>query len=145
MLEERDGLKVHRESRQLPVYQLVVASHGPRLSRENGGSGCAGQAAGTTLHIARGLLASCKAMTMAQLATLLSREVDRMVIDRTGLSGGYMFTLEWTPERGPAPPRQEAAASLFTAVQDQLGLKLEPARVPVDVIVIDHIEPPTED
>jgi uncharacterized protein (TIGR03435 family) len=86
---------------------------------------------------------------------LLPQFVDRQVIDRTGLTGLYDFTLKWTPEgigttllgRPPTPqtPSDPDAPSIFTAVQEQLGLKLEAGRGPVEVVVIDHIEKPTFD
>jgi len=90
--------------------------------------------------------------------TLLSRLLGRTIIDKTGLTGKYDFTLRWTPDQGAGvPPVSPAGApagtatapdqsgpDIFTAVQEQLGLKLEPVKGPVDVIVIDHIEKPAE-
>ena len=95
---------------------------------------------------------------MAFLAHALSGTLGRTVVDKTGLTGAYDFSLNWTPDqsmrsplggRGGGAPEGDAAAdatgpSLFTAVQEQLGLKLEPQKGAVDVIVIDHIDPPTE-
>jgi len=90
---------------------------------------------------------------MPFLLTILSRQLGRTIIDKTGLTGNYDILLQWSPEdnvsRGaeagapPAPP-EESAPSIFTAVQEQLGLKLESTKGPVDVLVIDHIEKPTE-
>jgi uncharacterized protein (TIGR03435 family) len=96
---------------------------------------------------------------IAQLTTLLGNQVGRPIIDKTGLTGAYDIQLSFMPEGaragGPAgplppgvpppPPIDPDAPSLFTALQEQLGLKLESGRGPVDVIVIDRIEPPTED
>ena len=81
-------------------------------------------------------------MTMTQLAEMgLARSVLRPVIDRTELTGGYTWTLEWAPDENPdANPN---LPSLMTALVEQLGLKLEPARGSVEVLVIDHVEPPT--
>jgi uncharacterized protein (TIGR03435 family) len=73
-------------------------------------------------------------MTMAQLAEVLSPSVERDVRDQTGLGGTFTLKLEWTDD-----------LSIFTAIQEQLGLKLEPARGPVDVLVVDRAEPPTPD
>jgi uncharacterized protein (TIGR03435 family) len=95
---------------------------------------------------------------MAQIATLLSGRVGRTVIDRTGLMGAFDVDLAWTPDQmpqtppgppppgaPPLPPIDPNGPSLFTAVQEQLGLKLESSKGPVDVVVIDSIEQPTED
>ena len=69
----------------------------------------------------------------------------RLVVDKTGLTGKYDFTLKWTPDMGQGadPPSTDAGPTLFTALQDELGLKLQPTKAPVDVIVIDHVEMPT--
>ena len=89
--------------------------------------------------------------TTQQIATKLSNQAGRPVTDATGLTGKYDYTLYWAlpPMRGPAGPGAEAEAdsgpNLFTAVQEQLGLKLEPARSVVDVLKIDHLEKPTPD
>ena len=83
-------------------------------------------------------------MTITQLAEMgLSRSVLRPVIDRTGLTGSYTWTLEWAPD--DAPDANGDLPSLMTALVEQLGLKLESTRGPVDVIVIDHVEHPTPD
>ena len=94
---------------------------------------------------------------MTQLATTLSTWVNRLVVDKTGLDGGYDIDLQWTPDQMPYglggdPPPAAAPTpidpnrpSIFTALQEQLGLKLDPQRGPVDVLVIDHVERPTED
>jgi uncharacterized protein (TIGR03435 family) len=92
------------------------------------------------------------------LARFLSQQLGRTVVDKTGLSAIYDFTLQWTPDDAPppmpgsadgGPPHSEGGSdavgpSLFTALQEQLGLKLEPTKGAVDVIVIDHIDPPSE-
>ena len=95
---------------------------------------------------------------IAQLATLLANQVGRPIVDKTGLSGGYDLQLSFLPDGGrggplgtpppgasPLPPIDPDAPSLFTALQEQLGLKLESGRGPVDAIVIVSVEPPTED
>jgi uncharacterized protein (TIGR03435 family) len=91
-------------------------------------------------------------ISIAQLLNTLSMSVQRTIIDKTGLTGRYDIDLSWTPEQMPAgardanaPPIDPNGASLFTALQEQLGLKLESARGPIDVLVIDSIEHPTED
>ena len=85
----------------------------------------------------------------ATLVTALSMQPEiggRLVIDKTGLTGKYDFTLKWTPDMGLGadPPSADAGPTLFTALQEELGLRLQPTKAPVDVIVIDHVELPTE-
>jgi uncharacterized protein (TIGR03435 family) len=95
-------------------------------------------------------------VTMAQLSTTLSQFVQRVVVDRTGLTGNFDIDLTWTPDQLPQgrgepppgvqlPPIDPNGPSIFTAVQEQLGLKLDSQRGPVDVLVIDRVEQPTED
>ena len=93
-------------------------------------------------------------LTMSQLASNLSTLVGRVVVDRTGLSGGFDLDLRWTPDQLPqqrigtpeVPPIIDPnGASIFTALQEQLGLKLESTKGPVDVLVIDRVEQPTPD
>ncbi|HEY6466201.1 MAG TPA: TIGR03435 family protein [Candidatus Acidoferrales bacterium] len=97
-------------------------------------------------------LLTFKGAPMATLARLISQVIDRPVLDHTGLAGKYAFTLKWTPDELdlPAVPQQPdnassepAGTSIFTVIQEQLGLKLESTRSPVDSLVIDHVEPPT--
>jgi len=140
LLTDRFRLEVHAESRELPVYALVVGGHGPRL--DGGGESPCGDSPNATMRAGPGLFASCGPTTsMAQLAVTLGREVDRAVVDRTGLTGTYAFRLQWHPEG--APPRAEAPPLIFTAIQEQLGLKLEPQRLPVEVLAIDRAERPS--
>ena len=89
---------------------------------------------------------SARAISFEQFATLLSRTIRRPVIDRTNLTGPFDFDLVFQPESATLVPIPVSAAapSIFTAVQEQLGLKLDPQRVPTDVIVIDSVERPTE-
>ena len=88
---------------------------------------------------------SAEAITMTRLATVLSSakaQLEHTVIDHTGLSGSYSFKLEWTPDDSRNP--DALGPSLFTALQEQLGLKLETGKGPVDILVIDHAEKPSE-
>jgi uncharacterized protein (TIGR03435 family) len=93
-------------------------------------------------------------ISMEQVALVLSQRVNRVVVDKTGLTGLYEFTLEFTPEQlpppgtllnGQAPQIDPNGPSIFTALQEQLGLKLDSQRGPVEMLVIDNIEPPTPD
>jgi uncharacterized protein (TIGR03435 family) len=151
ILTERFGLRVHHETRTLPVYALVVAKGGPKMTpskpRPDDPGGMQGDPG--VLNASRGKETGRGAM-MEFLAEDLSDELGRKVLDRTGLTGRYDFTLTWTPDDSAAATGGSAASgaaqgpSLFTAVQEQLGLKLEPVKAPVDVVVIDHLEKPSE-
>jgi uncharacterized protein (TIGR03435 family) len=173
VLAERFKLIVHTETRQLPVLALRAArrdgSFGPQLRRTD--VDCAAlRTAGTTpppsansphcvLLFGFGR-STADGLTIRDLAAALSRFTARMVVDQTALTGPFQWTLAWTPDTLPpraagTPPDQPVTVngiaidpngpSLFTAVEEQLGLKLEPTRGPVDVLVIDHVERPTPD
>ena len=166
LLEERFRLKAHRETRELPIYELVVARADRRLGPEmrKPAADCdAAIAAGIPPPRQPGEPPPCGLMggpartiaggaTMQQLVGNLSNRVERLVVDKTGLAGRFAFTLAWTPDRIPTeapppgiPPIDPNGPSLFTALQEQLGLKLEPAKAPMDVLVIDSVEHPTAD
>jgi uncharacterized protein (TIGR03435 family) len=151
LLAERFKLAVHWETRELPVYALVVAKGGPKLQATkdvNGGSGSSsnGDQSGMQLTVTNRTLAEL-AETLTQE---LSRELGRNVVDKTGIEGKYDVTLKWTrgtdtaPVSGDTGLPPDSAPSIFTAIQEQLGLKLEPAKGPVQVLVIDHAEMPSE-
>jgi uncharacterized protein (TIGR03435 family) len=152
LLADRFKLAVHWETRELPVYALIVAGKGPKLQPAKDSS------EGTSISSndsRSGLQLTARGVTLPQLAESLtqavSRELGHDVIDKTAIKGRYDLTLKWTPDTG-APPMATAAVassadsgpSIFTAVQEQLGLKLEPAKAPVQVLVIDHAEMPSE-
>jgi uncharacterized protein (TIGR03435 family) len=146
LLEERFKLRVHMETKEEPVYELVVAKGGPKLKEADSGS------QGPRISTARGPLAATAA-TMAFFAKAISGEslgigVGRTVVDKTGLNGRYDFTLRFTREGDLGGPLNSApdpdAPSIFTALQEQLGLKLESAKGLVDILFIDHAERPEE-
>jgi uncharacterized protein (TIGR03435 family) len=154
LLEERFKLKVHRETRELQRYALVLASKdgalGPQLRRSS--LDCSVDFTKCSPRAGSGTFSSGSTPIASLTNYLASAVVQRVVVDRTGLDGRYEINLEWTPDRTPLPLNGDAPAppasdrpSIFTALQDQLGLKLEPERGPVDVVVIDHVERPTED
>jgi uncharacterized protein (TIGR03435 family) len=169
ILEERFKLVTHREKRELPVYELVVARAdgklGPRLHESDVDCEAIGAAmrAGTLPPRQPNEPPPCRLMggpartiaggaTMRQLAANLSVRQERLVFDKTGLTGRFAFTLAWTPDHIPTeapppgiPPIDPNGPSLFTALQEQLGLKLQPAKAPVEVLVIDRIEHPAEE
>ena len=133
------GLKFHHESRVMAVYELTVAKSGPKLKESDGS--IAGSGARYTDGVMRLTLARS---TVGWLAAQLGVEVERNVIDKTGLKGVYDFRLEYSHEGLRPLPGAPAsipgnAPSLFTAVQEQLGLKLEAAKEPIDVLVVDQI------
>jgi uncharacterized protein (TIGR03435 family) len=140
LLADRFQLKVHRETKDGPIYELVVAKGGSKLHSEKAAVG---------VGMGPGMIDS-KGMDLAGLAGMLSGALDRPVVDKTGLAGPYSFTLKWAPDPGQAPPpggsgsaTEDSGPSLFTALEEQLGLKLESAKGPVESLVIDQIERPS--
>ena len=173
LLADRFNVVVHQETRELPAYALVVArddrKFGPdirpsTLDCENqakkGPVPPPGPGRGGVTEPTCGMRAGPGQMViggapMSQFATMLSNFVQRVVIDRTQLAGTFDFRLSWTPERipqgapppgaPPLPPVDPNGASLFSALQEQLGLKLESTRAPLEVLVIDRADRPTPD
>jgi uncharacterized protein (TIGR03435 family) len=143
LLADRFKLAVHWETRELPVYALVVAKGGPLLHESKNGLGESGTSAGTGQLSAKGLTLTELAEALTQE---LSSELGRVVIDKTGIQGRYDLALNWTPQSGmnDSASQPDAGPSIFTAFKEQVGLKLESARGPVKVLVIDHVEMPTE-
>jgi uncharacterized protein (TIGR03435 family) len=138
MLAERFKLVSHTESRELPVFNLVVAKGGPGF-KPSDKSGTTIDSGNMRLHV------QGSDNTIELLARELTQAVGRVVIDKTGLDGRYDLTLRWTPDNVPTPmingaPDPNPPPDIFTAVQEQLGLKLEPGKGPVEVLVIDHID-----
>ncbi|WP_348262541.1 TIGR03435 family protein [Telmatobacter sp. DSM 110680] len=134
LLEERMGLKYHVERRELPVYDLVVAKHGPKLKLSATDEQSTSQSSPGWLSVHR--------TPASGLAGILSGIVGRQVNDKTGLSGLYDIELTWHWNNDPESV--ETGPSLFTALQEQLGLRLEAAKAPIEVVVIDHLERPSE-
>jgi uncharacterized protein (TIGR03435 family) len=139
ILADRFGLKAHTETKTLPVYELVIAKGGPKLapSAHPDPLGLGKIDANKSDIVATQL-------TLSQLAGNLSAPLDRTVIDSTGLTGQYDFRLRWTPDTVAAGAPADAPPDLFTAIQEQLGLKLEPSKGPVETLIIDHVEQPTD-
>lgn len=190
VLEERFHLKYHHETRELPMYTLVVAKGGPKLTESKPGDHMAElegrprtpeaplpppgspaanakpdgappranrPAIGEGMRMTPGNFVA-RGGTIDFLRGALSNMLGRTVVDKTGLTGRYDYTLNWTPDEGMPPPvgqpggtapggevpADAGGPTLFTALQEQLGLKLEAQKGKVDVIVIDHIDQPTE-
>jgi uncharacterized protein (TIGR03435 family) len=83
-------------------------------------------------------------LPIVAFAEALSHVVDRRVVDKTGLTGKYVITVTYRPDEANTPNQDESAPSIFTALQEQLGLKLVPAKASVEITVIDHVERPSE-
>ena len=158
LLAERFTLAVRSEVRQLQLYDLIRASKDEKLgsSLRPSAVDCAAlrAAAGDApVPIAPGQTRPCvkrfgqrqvsgEGMTIAELASVLARYLNRTVVDRTALKGGFDWTLDWTPEAQSADLDR---LSIFTAIQEQLGLKLEPHNGPVEVLIIESVDRPTPD
>lgn len=163
LLQDRFAFEAHIESRDLPTYDLVTARSdrrlGPKASQtpldcgaRNSGAPPPKDSSGDSLcSITQGPgRITVRGYSMARFGQSLISQVQRVVVDKTGLSGGWNLEVIYTPDQpvalnGAIVPPNPDAPSLFTAVQEQLGLKLESSRGPVDVLVIDRINRPTED
>ncbi|HXA65820.1 MAG TPA: TIGR03435 family protein [Bryobacteraceae bacterium] len=155
LLADRFQLTLHRETKEESVYALVVAKNGPKLqeSQTKEGTGPHGM-----LRMGRGEVAG-QGVQLQGLTMVLSDQLGRTVIDRTGLKGNFDFKLTWTPDPGQSagppgggpppgadapPPPDPNGPSIFTALQEQLGLRLESQKGPVEMLVIDRVEKPSE-
>lgn len=156
LLADRFQLKFHNEQRVLPVYAITVAPGGPKLTRTTAGP-TDPPGFGFRGPNAQGVTVMVRNLSMADFAMWMQASVtDRPMVDQSGLKDRYDFQLKWTPDdsqfaqfRGTGatiPPPSDAAdapPSLYTAVQEQLGLKIDATRAPDDVMVIDHVEKPS--
>ncbi len=137
LLAERFRLKVRWEIRQLPQYKLILAKGGPKV-RESSGDG--------SVKVAKGVIEG-DGMRSLDLAFWLRSALGRPVIDHTGLTGKYSFNLRWVPDETPSnggdPPSDSAGPTIFTALQE-LGLRLKAIQGPMGVLVVDHVEKPSE-
>lgn len=144
LLEERFALRAHIEVKTLPVYDLTIAKSGVKFKeyvQEPGGKDKSGS---MNTHNAD---MTATGVPMQNLASFLADQIQRTVIDKTGLTGIYDLHLKWTPDDyrvNGASATNDDAPPLFTALEEQLGLKLVASKGPVDTLVIDHIDPPTE-
>ena len=143
LLEDRFQLKIHHDTKDLPVYALTVAKNGSKLTPNTDGvpQFIQLQASGGLFSM-RG-----HDVPLPKFADLLFNHVGRIVIDRTGLRGSFDYNLQWAPDPANAPNINGAkmesnpdGASIFTAVQEQLGLKLESTKGPVPILTIDSAE-----
>ena len=163
LLADRFKLKIHRETKEMPIYALTVARNGPKLEASQGGP-CLDPVGGhepSFDDLASGRIMPCgrvyntpgkmlgSRVSMAKFASSLSTTVSRPVVDETGLTGIYDIALKWLPDDSSTPPGPDVPTpatladqgpSIFTALQEQLGLRLEAQKGPVEVLVIDHVE-----
>jgi uncharacterized protein (TIGR03435 family) len=148
LLKDRFHLAAHMETKTLPIYALVLDKKGPKFSPardEPRHVDVTGRSTGVTINI------TSSSRAMADLAEILYRYTGRVVVDKTGLQGNYTITLKFAPDdsRSAVPSSETSSApdsgpSVFTALKDQLGLELKSDKGPVDILVIDHIDPPSE-
>jgi uncharacterized protein (TIGR03435 family) len=151
MLADRFGAIVHTQTKTLPVYEMVLVKGGPRFKEYVPPAGEAptrGPNLGAGSINTNGFNMTATGIPMASLAEALARQVDKTVIDKTGLSAKYNLELKFTPNNArmngaPLEPTDEAP-NIFTALQEQLGLRLVAAKGPVITLVVDQIKQPTE-
>jgi uncharacterized protein (TIGR03435 family) len=134
LLADRFQLALHRESKEARVYELVVAKAGPKLRepKDDAEAGLQGQKGRIT----------ARATPLAILARYLSQRLGQPVVDKTGLLGRYDFTLQYEADGANDPAA--AGPSIFTAIEEQLGLRLQPGKGPVDILVVDRAEKPSD-
>jgi uncharacterized protein (TIGR03435 family) len=160
LFADRFKLAVHREIKESNVYNLVVAKGGPKIKLSadqtptdiNGPAPAGAGPNHGAIRLGAGSMIG-NAVPLSRFANLLSQRLDRVVIDKTNLTGRFDIRLQWTSDLGenplsptglPLPAELGDAPSIFVAIQEQLGLKLEAAKGPVEFLVIDHVEKPSE-
>ncbi len=137
LLAERCKLKVHWETREGPVYDLVIAKGGPKMKEAAADevSQTTGSGGSRSMHL------TAHAVTVESIVGFAG-DAGRKVVDKTGLGGKkFDYEIEWTPDW--AATADDPGISILTALEEQLGLKLVPSKGPVDTLVIDHMERPT--
>jgi uncharacterized protein (TIGR03435 family) len=132
LLTDRFKLVVHRETRSISAYVLETGKNGPKLEKSEGGGGSTSNSRGRI---------EAKNSNMDHFAEVLSRQMDLPVLNRTGLDGRFNLKLEWNPRI--TDPAAEGP-SVFTAVQEQLGLRLRAQKTPVEMIVVEHADRPSQ-
>jgi len=150
MLADRFKLVVHNETKDAPIYELDIAKGGPKLHASTPGNDAArgvtgpdGQFhPGLDNYVGNGVIIE-QGYPLSYVADLLTSMLHRPVVDKTGLTGKYDISLRWTPDNTPVDSPLAGGPSIFTAAQEQLGLKLTSTHGPVKTLVIDHVERPT--
>jgi uncharacterized protein (TIGR03435 family) len=140
LLAERFKLAVHREIKTIPAFVVEIAKNGPKLER-----GDAGEARTNTSTNKSGVTIDAHHASMDSFAKILARRMELPVVNQTGLEGFFNLKLQWTPDVPHASDGGATEApSIFTAIQEQLGLRLRAEKAPVEILVIDHVEKPSE-
>lgn len=139
LLAERFHLAIQRESRTIPAYLLGVGRNGPKLEKA-----AAGEGSTNTTSNNRGISIDARHTDLDSFARILARQMNLPVVNQTGLPGIFNFKLHWTPDDARlAPAGDTDEPSIFTAIQEQLGLRLHSAKAPVTILIIAHAERPT--
>jgi bla regulator protein BlaR1 len=151
-LADRAKLTLHKETKVLPGYELVVAGNGSKLQASQSSQDIVASGNGRPISPRKIMMnmdqnkvreISAREVTTDEIAQQLSRQVEVHVVNQTGLKGSYDLNLHWSD--AVAGEENASAPSLFTALQEQLGLKLQPKDQPTDVLIVDHVEKPTEE
>jgi uncharacterized protein (TIGR03435 family) len=141
LLADRFGLVFHREKKEMGVYVITVPETGHKMTKNLGAPNSLPSQSGS--HDASGRVDRYRNVSMVDFAFILQMMLSKPVLDQTGLSGRFDFVLKWTPD--DEKPADEATASpgIFTAMREEIGLKLEAVKAPADVLVVDHVERPS--
>jgi uncharacterized protein (TIGR03435 family) len=136
LLAERSKLAMHTETKELRLYDLVLDKSGPKMQiNENGGPPHVSERPGHAVF---------RNVPLVRLTSFLSVEAGHVVVDKTGLTGNYDFTLDFVSSPRTINSNGPSGPTIFEAVKDQLGMKLEPGKGPIDLFVLDHVERPSE-
>lgn len=147
LLVDRFQSKTHIETKTLPVYELVLAKDGPKFrasAAEGSPEDKSPNGVGRGGMMVQNTELTGHAIPLASLADMLTNQLHRTVLDKTGLTGQYDLLLKWTADDGTDASSDSSTPSIFTALQEQLGLKLQSSKGPVDTLVVDHVEMPSE-
>lgn len=138
LLADRCKLQVHKDKKEMACYALMIGKSGSKLKTPE--VDAEGKHKNGRMSMARGRFDG-DGLPVTAIAHAVEQVLGRAVVDKTGLNGLYDFTLQWTPDEAHTDGE---GASLFTALQEQLGLKLESTRAPVEILIVDRVERPTE-
>lgn len=133
LLAERFGLRLHEEAKEMSIYSIEIGKSGPKMKKAETSGNFSANRTKALSHIVA-------TTTLENLADNLSGQLDRPVVNKSGLEGAWTIDLQWLNDAGTAPVDDATAPSIFTAMQEQLGLKLTPTRGPVRILVIDRCE-----
>ena len=140
LLDERFGLRLHREQREMPVFALTVAKQGPKLTPSKGNLNGNPDEGGGGSNVRESIFTNTSMHDLAMML-VVDHYVERPIVDQTAIKGKYDFRLKWTVDETKATA-PDGPPGFFTAIQEQLGLKLQPTKAMADVLVIDQIHRP---